>query len=96
MYCVLLQGELPHAGEVYTIAETLSEPCSIEMAEWLLDEQVKINHVKRQFSKTVHHYIQDLPVDREHMTKSHNGFSLEQTDYLTGSVSCVCLLLLSE
>jgi hypothetical protein len=33
MYCYLLQGELPHAGEAYTIAETLSEPYNIKMTE---------------------------------------------------------------
>jgi hypothetical protein len=34
-YCIAL------AGEIHTIAETLIKPCAIEMAEFMLDDQVE-------------------------------------------------------
>jgi hypothetical protein len=38
------------------------------MAEGLLDGNVKENLEKIQSNNIVHHHIQDLPINREHIT----------------------------
>jgi hypothetical protein len=57
-----IRSHIAFAGETHTMAEILIKPCAFQIAEYLLDDQIKKNKFEKiQLSHNIfHRFIQDI------------------------------------